>query len=427
MTKAPLTGLRRSLVLVALMIIGLALFVAWRFQTDIAQARVRVAHGSLNVATPCGPIEYQEAGSGVPLLAVHGSGGGFDPGMAFAAPLTRRGIRVIAMSRFGYLRTPMRVNASPAAQADAHVCLLDALGIRLAAVLGGSAGAPSAIEMAIRHPDRTRALILLVPLTYKPPNQAASAPAVPSWIESTMMSVIGSDFLFWSALHVARNPMIGTVLATPPELVPFASASEQARVNAMLDTILPVAARAQGLRSDTAIGKHLAPADLKSIRAPTLVISARDDRYGTFASARHTATQIAGARFIGFADGGHIWLGHDAEVMAAIMHLLKPTVANPARGFRGWARNPGYVSGRSGADGGAVISVRIAPAEDRGPPRAGTKHRALSCCRRSVGHRSIKRDQCEPAPSTLRPARPASDRRHGRIARRDRRGAGLPE
>jgi len=79
--------------------------------------------------TRCGPIEYQEAGQGVPLLVVHGSGGGHDQGMAFARPLARRGIRVIAMSRFGYLRTPMPADASVPAQADAHVCLLDALGM----------------------------------------------------------------------------------------------------------------------------------------------------------------------------------------------------------------------------------------------------------------------------------------------------------
>ncbi len=254
---------------VAIVIIG------WRFEADIAQARDRIRRDSIVIKTRCGPIEYQEAGSGIPLLAVHGSGGGHDQGMAFARPLTKQGIRVIAMSRFGYLRTPMPADASPAAQADAHMCLLDALGIRQAAVLGGSAGAPSAIQMAIRHPDRTSALILLVPLTYKPPSQAASAPTMPSWVEDTMMSVIGSDFLFWSALRVVRNQMIGTVLATPPELVPLANASEQARVNAMLDGILPVSARAQGLRSDTAIGKHLAPVNLKAIHAPTLVISAR--------------------------------------------------------------------------------------------------------------------------------------------------------
>ena len=34
-----------------------------------------------------------------------------------------------APSRFGYLRTPLPSDASPAAQADAHSCLLDALGL----------------------------------------------------------------------------------------------------------------------------------------------------------------------------------------------------------------------------------------------------------------------------------------------------------
>ncbi len=300
----------------------IAAIIWWRFTRDIAEARARVARHSVVVQTPCGPIEYQEAGSGVPLLSVHGSGGGYDQGMAFARPLARQGIRVIAMSRFGYLRTPMPANASAALQADAHICLLDALGIAKAAVLGGSAGAPSALEMAIRHPDRTSALIMLVPLTYKPPMQAASAPAMPSWVEAAMMSVIGSDFLFWSALHVARDPVLGTVLATPPEIVANASPVEQARINAMLDKILPVSARAEGLRSDTAASKNLKPAALGSVRAPTLIISARDDRYGTYASAEYTARHIAGARFIGFAQGGHTWVGHDEAVMAAIARLL---------------------------------------------------------------------------------------------------------
>ena len=97
---------------------------------------------------------------------------GTTKGMAFAGTLAQNGIRVIAMSRFGYLRTPMPADASAAAQADAHVCLLDALGIRRAAVMGGSAGAPSALHEAIRHPDPVSALILLVPLAYKPPTQA---------------------------------------------------------------------------------------------------------------------------------------------------------------------------------------------------------------------------------------------------------------
>ena len=78
-----------------------AAWTAWRFDREITSARARAAQGGVLLEMRCGPIEYQEAGSGVPLLAVHGSGGGHDQGMAFAARLANNGIRVIAMSRFG--------------------------------------------------------------------------------------------------------------------------------------------------------------------------------------------------------------------------------------------------------------------------------------------------------------------------------------
>ncbi len=183
-----------------------AVLIWWRFDQDIKLATARATQGSVLAATRCGPIEYQERGTGVPLLMVHGSGGGHDQGMAFAGSLAQRGIRVIAVSRFGYLRTPMPLDASPAAQADAHMCLLDALGIRLAAVLGGSAGGPSAMQMAIRHPDRVSALVLLVPLAYKPGVVADSAPPLPPLVEKVLMQLIGSDFFsgpecMWHAIH----------------------------------------------------------------------------------------------------------------------------------------------------------------------------------------------------------------------------------
>jgi pimeloyl-ACP methyl ester carboxylesterase len=320
-------SLRRSvLILAGLGLVGAVVLIGWRFNRDLALSTARAAQGGVLLTTRCGPIEYQEAGTGVPLLVVHGSGGGHDQGMAFAGTLARQGVRVIAMSRFGYLRTPMPADASAAAQADAHVCLLDALGIGRAAVMGGSAGAPSSLQMAIRHPDRVSALILLVPLAYKPPTQADSAPPMPAWVEATMMRLIGSDFLFWAALHVARDQVIKVVLATPPELLVTASPKERARVNAMLDNILPVSTRAQGLRSDSSVGKHLAPSPLESVHVPTLVVSARDDGYGTYASAQYTASRIAGAKFVGFDQGGHTWVGHDDEVMAEIVMLLDPPV-----------------------------------------------------------------------------------------------------
>ena len=85
-----------------------------------------------------------------------------------------------------------------------------------------------------------------------------------------------------------------------------------------------------GWRFDTATSKHLTPTPLETINAPTLIISARDDGYGTYASARYTASRIPSAKFIGFERGGHTWVGHNDEIMARILKLLV-AVGQPTR------------------------------------------------------------------------------------------------
>lgn len=299
------------------------LAVRWQFGRDLASAGARATQGGTVVTTRCGPIEVQQTGEGTPLLMVHGSGGGHDQGMDWARPLAQQGIRVIAMSRFGYLRTPRPADASPAAQADAHLCLLDALGIDRAAVVGVSAGAASALQMALRHPDRVDALVLVVPIVWKPGSIADSAPQVSDEKDEWLLRLLGSDLLYWCGLQVARDQVFRHVLATPPDLIHAASAQEQARVNAMAERVLPVSQRAAGLRDDTRLGKSLRPVALESIRAPTLVISARDDGFGTYAGAEYTASRIPGARFIGYDSGGHLLVGRDEAVREAIVGLLR--------------------------------------------------------------------------------------------------------
>jgi alpha/beta hydrolase fold len=50
---------------------------------------------------------------------------------------------------------------SPADQADAYVLLFDHLGIGEVDVLGISAGTTSALQLALRHPDRVRHLVIV--------------------------------------------------------------------------------------------------------------------------------------------------------------------------------------------------------------------------------------------------------------------------
>src|SRR5262249_61340482 len=92
-------------------------------------------------------------------------------------PLIARVFRIIAPPRFGYLRTPVPADASNMAQVDAHACLLDALKLDRVAVLGASAGAPSAMQFCLRHVERCSALVLYVPLVYAPPGAERPKPS----------------------------------------------------------------------------------------------------------------------------------------------------------------------------------------------------------------------------------------------------------
>jgi pimeloyl-ACP methyl ester carboxylesterase len=265
-----------------------------------------------------GPIEFRSRGDGVPLLAIHGAGGGYDQGLAIADSLVGHGFRVVAPSRFGYLRTPVPGDASPAAQADAHAALLDSLQIDEAVVMGASAGAPSAVEMALRHPERVAALILMVPATYAPGNM----PSVDDTFGSRMVLRVvlaGADFVWWSAARIAR-PMLVRFLGVPPELAAAASAAERQRVDQWIDSVLPVSERLPGLRIDSAGAYERLP--FESVSVPTLIVTARDDLFKTLPAAEFMAKHIPGAKLIVFDTGGHLLLGCQTEVQAAVRDFL---------------------------------------------------------------------------------------------------------
>ena len=293
------------------------------YRDDIRNARQRISTGSVVVATRCGPIEYASIGNGPPVLVVHGAGGGFDQGLDFGRAFARAGFRVIAMSRFGYLGTPLPADASAAAQADAHACLMDSLDIERAAVIGFSAGAPSVMQFALRHAERSSALVLVVPAAYVPRPGTELPMRTPAWTEFLFNTALKSDFLFWSAIHIARSTVTRGILATPPAVVENASADEQARVSELLEHILPVSPRRLGLLNDAAVTSTLQRYELEQIRSPTLVISMADDLFGTFDGARYTAEHVRDARFVGYASGGHVGVGHQDEVTSEIATFLK--------------------------------------------------------------------------------------------------------
>lgn len=292
-----------------------------KYHADFESARIRIAKGSRVLQTRAGVIEIAATEGRRPLLMVHGTGGGFDQGLQFSEPLQKMGWAVISPSRFGYLRTPFPADASSEAQADQFAALLDELRIEKLPLLGGSAGALSVIQFALRHPQRCSAMVPIVPASYVPTREATPA-AVP-WAVPITERLLRSDFLYWFAIKFAPNTVIASLLATDPVLVAQSSREEQERVRRILWNMLPVSERALGMINDARLSSQPVPVAMEQIRVPTLAVSVEDDRFGTFKAARHIAATVPGAKLVSFPTGGHIWAGHDAELFAQVDAFLR--------------------------------------------------------------------------------------------------------
>ena len=303
-----------------------------RYRREMARAVSALDAGGSIAETPRGRIEFAETGVGEPVLVIHGAGGGYDQGLMIGRDLGD-GFRIVAPSRFGYLRTPAPADSSVAAQADAHAALLDHLGIARAIVVGASAGAPSAIELALRHPDRVSELILLVPRAYDPANSVGVNRHPAS--QFVLRLVEGAaDFPFWLASKFARSAVV-RFLGVPPELEARADGPERDRITALIRGILPLSRRVGGLAVDGA--SVIGPWPLEQVRAPTLIVSAPDDLFGTAPAARYTAQRIPGSELVMLPSGGHLMLGQGEHVRQSVREFLSrsravqaPAIAAPA-------------------------------------------------------------------------------------------------
>ena len=292
------------------------------FREARTQAEGRLFGHSTLIETRAGVLEYAVAGDGPPLMMIHGTGGGFDQGLLFAAALRQRGFRIIAPSRFGYLASAFPDDASPAHQADTLADLLDHLGIDRLPVVGGSAGALTAAEFALRHPDRCSHLGLLVPAA----NLTNRDPVVFTGLQRLAVNaVLGSDFWFWSLTRLAPGQMIRTLLATDPALLDRVPKAERRRAMAILNQIFPISRKVNGLRTDGFWAGTPTLTAYERIAAPTLILSCEDDLFGTAATARLLAERIPNAAVTIYPSGGHIWLGQDDEVADQIADFVRRT------------------------------------------------------------------------------------------------------
>jgi len=303
-----------SLLLLALLLVaGIALTLLGLWGANRTSA---LAESSRIAATKAGPVEFQTRGDGPAVLVLHGGFGGYDQGMVFIPGLAEAGFQIISPSRPGYLRTPLATGETNEQQADAMAALLDTLGVQDAAVVGISAGGPVAIQFALRHPGRTRALVLVCAIAEKSIPTIVGRQSLARWaLHSRMLADLGSwytdkvaredprraldaAFRMWGgAPSKQRAQMVDGVMDDPAQLALF---------HRLVDSTVPLGARLPGIRNDLRQLIGLGDLPFEQIHAPTLVIHGTADKAVKIAQARLAASRIPGATLCELEGSGHL-------------------------------------------------------------------------------------------------------------------------
>ena len=281
--------------------VAIPLGLSLRYRRDLNAARARLAAVERHViSTQWGEVEYAERGSGDPVLVVHGIFHNCVGGLLSVRDFSDR--RFIAPSRFGYLGSNMPLDATPAHQADALAALLDALGIDRIDVIGESAGTTSALQLALRHPERVKHLAVLVG------NLPGSPTAVvqPSWAR-----LFNRQLPLWLLRAFAPSMMVRLVAGLPKG---FVMSRDDARfVTEFIDSLFPVSP--EGVDFDAFVSNaDVNDYNLEAINVPTLIIHTRDDQVASHEASKRAADRIPGARFVSLESGGHLMLGQTTTI-----------------------------------------------------------------------------------------------------------------
>ena len=299
-------------------LLGTAALAAAAFIADIRNAYARVADASTVVSSPHGNIEFKHGGSGPPVLVVHGSGGGYDQGELIAQAVLGNRFHWIAPSRFGYLRSTFQAHATFDDQARAYADLLDHLGIDKVAVVALSHGGPSALLFAVLYPERVSSLTLL---SCGVASSSDAAQEQANQKGDTLTAIFKHDWLYWATSKLLRGQLMALMGANEAVIEGFTK-DQRELVDRVIDYMNPVAPRSAGVAFDN---KAAMPNQrIAAIRAPTLVVHARDDMLQLYRNAEFATSTIPGARLVTFDNGGHLVIAvQQLAIQAEVQQFIR--------------------------------------------------------------------------------------------------------
>ena len=262
-------------------------------------------------------VHYKTWGEGAPtFVLLHGFGASVFSWREVVEPLAQHGT-VIAYDRpaFGLTERPLEWEGEspygPQAQVDIVLGLMDELGVEKAILVGNSAGGTVSMQVALQHPERVEALILVDAAVY-------AGGGAPSWsrpiLKTPQMNHVGP--LIARQLQAQGVEFIKTAWHDPSKITQDIFDGYQKPLQiANWDKALwqlTVASEESGLVER-----------LAEITMPTLVITGDDDRIVPTEQSLRLADELPNAELKVIAQSGH--LPHEekpVEFMQAVTEFL---------------------------------------------------------------------------------------------------------
>ncbi|HEX4209947.1 MAG TPA: alpha/beta fold hydrolase [Candidatus Binataceae bacterium] len=253
-------------------------------------------------------LAYQLRGSGTPLVMIHGAQGDQsmfnDLASRFAADY-----RVLTFDQRGSgLSEKPDMDYTIAMLADDTAALMEHLGCDIAHILGVSMGGMIALEFVLRHPGKTRSVVLGCTTPGGPKAVRIGGSAFTAAYSATPMSAEERG------RALAEAAFTKGYIESHPEIVP---AMIEARRQRPIDPV------ALDHRLKAAL-HHNVYDRLAEIKAPALVITGKDDALISWENSRLLAEHIPGAELVILEPAGHcFWLEQPQQSLEAISSFLQ--------------------------------------------------------------------------------------------------------
>jgi 3-oxoadipate enol-lactonase len=278
-----------------------------------------------------GPVKlyYESHGRGPTVLLVMGLGMTLG-GWWRTVPVLARAFRVLTFDNRGIGRSDSpALPYSVAQMADDAIVVLDAAGEQRAHVYGISLGGMVAQELALRHPDRVRALVLGATT---PGGSRAVLAGVPALGFFSRAAVMAPEEALWAAVPYT-----------------YAEATRRRHAQRIAEDI---AHRLRFPPDPSAYGHQVAAAAMHStfdrlgeIAAPTLVVHGEQDAVVPPQHARLLADAIHGAELRLWPGAGHLYVTDEPHADREIARFLRRHTRERS-GIRGL---PAQIRGAAGA------------------------------------------------------------------------------